>query len=150
MAVSEAQLRASKKYHAKFDRLYVRLSPDCKQTIEAHAEKMGESVNAFVLRAIEEAIAQDEQACICSEHDAVSRVSGSTLLSVLELKPRAYNALRRAHIDTVEELIAHTEKELKKVPYLGVKCLAEVKTQLALHGYRLCGKGREYRKEDSL
>lgn len=59
MARTEAQLKASKKYHAKFDRLYIRISPEHKQEIEEHAKKMGESVNTFVQRAIAEAITQD-------------------------------------------------------------------------------------------
>ena len=61
MASTEAQLKASKKYHAKFDRLYIRVAPEAKETIEAHAEKMGESLNAFVLRAITEAMERDNQ-----------------------------------------------------------------------------------------
>ena len=59
MAVSESQLRASKKYHAKFERLYIRISPEQKIEIDAHAAKMNESVNAFVQRAIIEAIERD-------------------------------------------------------------------------------------------
>lgn len=60
MARTEAQLKASKKYHAKFDRLYIRISPEYKQEIEEHARKMGESVNTFVQRAIAEAITRDD------------------------------------------------------------------------------------------
>lgn len=59
MASTEAQLKASKKYHAKFDRLYIRVTPETKENIEAHAEKMGESVNSFVQRAITEAMERD-------------------------------------------------------------------------------------------
>ncbi len=61
MARTEAQLKASKKYHAKFDRLYIRISPEHKQEIEEHAQKMGESVNTFVQRAISEQIKRDNQ-----------------------------------------------------------------------------------------
>ena len=59
MAVSESQLRASKKYHAKFERLYIRITPESKIAIDQHAEKMNESVNAFVQRAIAETIERD-------------------------------------------------------------------------------------------
>ena len=61
MSSSEAQLKASKKYHAKFDRLYIRVSPETKEQIETHAEKMGESVNTFVQRAITETIERDSK-----------------------------------------------------------------------------------------
>ena len=54
MAVSESQLRASKKYHLKFERICIRVSPEEKAAIEAYAEKIGESVNAFVRRAVSE------------------------------------------------------------------------------------------------
>lgn len=60
MAVSESQLRASKKYHAKFERIYIRVSPEEKEAIEAYAEKQGESVNTFVRRVVAEAMKQEE------------------------------------------------------------------------------------------
>lgn len=59
MSTSEAQLRASKKYHAKFERIYIRISPEKKVAAEKHAAMMNESINSFVLRAIEEAMARD-------------------------------------------------------------------------------------------
>ena len=61
MTVSESQLRASKKYHSKFERIYVRVSVEEKEAIEAYAEKIGESVNSFVRRAIVEAMESDEK-----------------------------------------------------------------------------------------
>lgn len=59
MATSESQLKANKKYHAKFERVIIRVSPDEKREIEAHANKQNESVNAFVQRAIRETIARE-------------------------------------------------------------------------------------------
>jgi len=59
MALTDAQIRATKKYHSKFERVFIRVSPERKQEIEAHAEKMGESVNLFVQRAIAEAMERD-------------------------------------------------------------------------------------------
>ena len=61
MATSESQLKANKKYHAKFERIVIRVSPDEKQEIEAHASKQNESVNVFVQRAIRETIARDTE-----------------------------------------------------------------------------------------
>lgn len=60
MAVSESQLRASKKYHAKFERVCIRVSPEEKEAIETYAEEIGESVNSFVRRAIAETIAKEK------------------------------------------------------------------------------------------
>ena len=60
MAASEAQLRASKKYQQKFDKVQIRGPHDEKEQIDVHAERMGESVNTFVRRAISEAIDRDK------------------------------------------------------------------------------------------
>ena len=61
MAISEAQQRATKKYQAKLQRIYLWLSPKQKELITTHAEKTGESVNAFVQRAIAETMDRDNK-----------------------------------------------------------------------------------------
>lgn len=61
MAQTEAQLRASRKYHEKFDKLQIRVSHEEKETIDSHALTMNESVNSFVRRAITETIERDKQ-----------------------------------------------------------------------------------------
>lgn len=60
MAVSESQLRASKKYHAKFERVCIRISPEEKEAIEVYAAEIGESVNSFVRRAIVETMEREK------------------------------------------------------------------------------------------
>lgn len=60
MAQTEAQLRASKKYHQKFEKLQIRVESAEKELTEAHAKSMGESVNTFVRRAIAETIERDQ------------------------------------------------------------------------------------------
>lgn len=59
MAVRESQLRASKKYQDKFDKVQIRVTHEEKEIIDLHAKAMNESVNAFVHRAIFEAISRD-------------------------------------------------------------------------------------------
>lgn len=49
----------------------------------------------------------------------------------LDLTVRSYNCLKRASINTVEELINKTEDEMSKVRNLGKKSLKEVKEKLA-------------------
>ena len=61
MARTEAQLRASKKYQAKLQRIYLWLSPEQKDAVTAYAAKNGESVNAFVQRAIAETMERDNK-----------------------------------------------------------------------------------------
>lgn len=50
------------KYIAKaYDRINLTVKKGRKDEISAHAKKHGESVNAFINRAIDEAIARDEE-----------------------------------------------------------------------------------------
>ena len=59
MSTSEAQLRASKKYHDKFEKLQIRVTPEEKAAVEKYAVQINESVNSFVRRAITETIARE-------------------------------------------------------------------------------------------
>ena len=59
MAISEARARATKKFLSIFDRIYIRVSAEEKEAIEAYAERNGESVNSFVRRVVAEAMEQD-------------------------------------------------------------------------------------------
>ena len=60
MAASEAQLKASKKYQQKFDRLQIRVTHEEKIVVDEHAKSMGESTSAFVHRAIFETLSRDK------------------------------------------------------------------------------------------
>ncbi len=60
MAVTEAQRKARDKWNAKYTELKLRVSPEKKAEIHSHATAQGESVNAFLTRAVEQAIAQDK------------------------------------------------------------------------------------------
>lgn len=66
MALSEARKRANQKYIDSLEEIKVRVSKGRKSEIRTHAEQRGESLNAFVNRAIDEAIqrdnAEDQQA----------------------------------------------------------------------------------------
>ena len=62
MAYSEAMLRAIKKYEAeKIDRISLRVPKGKKEVIQKFAEDHGESVNSFINRAIDEAMAEEER-----------------------------------------------------------------------------------------
>lgn len=63
MAVSKAQQKAVAKYMANnYDEIKVRVSKGKKDIIKAHAEAKGQSVNAFINRAIDETIERDNGA----------------------------------------------------------------------------------------
>ena len=55
----------------------------------------------------------------------------------LELSVRSYNCLKRANINTVEELTEKTEEDMMKFRNLGKKSLEEVKNKLAELGLGL-------------
>ena len=60
MPVSKAQQKATNKYIAKaYDRINLTVPKGKKDTIQAHAEAQGESVNGFINRAIDNQISQD-------------------------------------------------------------------------------------------
>ncbi len=55
----------------------------------------------------------------------------------LDLSVRSFNCLKRANINTVEDLISKTEDEMIKVRNLGRKSLEEVSNKLAMMGLSL-------------
>lgn len=62
MATTKAQQRAVDKYvREKYDRIEVKAPKGRKDEIKAHADAQGESVNAFINRAIMEAIERDSK-----------------------------------------------------------------------------------------
>lgn len=63
MAVSKAQQRAVNKYvKNNYDEVKLRMPKGKKDVILAHAAQQGESVNAYINRAIDEAMQRDDSA----------------------------------------------------------------------------------------
>ena len=61
MTVSKAQQKAVSKYMKEnYDVYQIRMPKGKKDVIKAHAEARGESVNAFIGRAIDETMARDK------------------------------------------------------------------------------------------
>ena len=58
----------------------------------------------------------------------------------MDLSVRSYNCLKRANINTVEDLISKTEDEMMKVRNLGRKSLEEVINKLAMMGLSLANE----------
>jgi DNA-directed RNA polymerase subunit alpha len=70
------------------------------------------------------------------EADDKSKVLEMTI-EELDLSVRAFNCLKRAGINTVEELVQRDEDEMMKVRNLGRKSLEEVQQKLAQLGLSL-------------
>ena len=59
---TDAQKKAAEKYLSeKVEDIRIRVQKGQKPIIKAHAESMGESVNSFIVRAINEAMARDKE-----------------------------------------------------------------------------------------
>ena len=62
MTSSEAAKRAVKKYdQEKIDRIAMRVPKGKREVIQAHAQEQGESINAFLNRAVDETIERDQE-----------------------------------------------------------------------------------------
>ena len=70
------------------------------------------------------------------EEEEKDRVFDMTI-EELDLSVRSYNCLKRAGINTVEELTKRTEQDIMKVRNLGKKSLQEIKEKLEALGLSL-------------
>lgn len=73
----------------------------------------------------------DVEIMVEKEEDKKEKVLEMTV-EELDLSVRSYNCLKRAGINTVEELIQRTEEDMMKVRNLGKKSLEEVQQKLAV------------------
>lgn len=64
---TEAQKRAQKAYIEKFARVEIRMTPEKRAVIQAHAAGQGESTTAFINRAIDETMERDNAASVPAE-----------------------------------------------------------------------------------
>ena len=78
----------------------------------------------------------DVEIMVEKEEDQKEKVLEMTV-EELDLSVRSYNCLKRASINTVEELTQKTEEEMMKVRNLGKKSLEEVQNKLAELGLSL-------------
>ncbi|RKD25411.1 DNA-directed RNA polymerase subunit alpha [Caminicella sporogenes DSM 14501] len=101
------------------------IKPD--EAVSLGAKIMNEHLNLFITLTdhIEEVEIMVEK-----EEDKKEKVLEMTI-EELDLSVRSYNCLKRAGINTVEELTQRTEEDMMKVRNLGKKSLEEVKNKLA-------------------
>ena len=60
--ISEAQKKANAKYLETQDEIKIRVPKGRKAEIQAHAQAQGESLNGFIVRAVDETIERDKDA----------------------------------------------------------------------------------------
>ncbi|HLT54934.1 MAG TPA: DNA-directed RNA polymerase subunit alpha [Bacillota bacterium] len=104
-----------------------------KEAISLGAKILMEHLNIFVDLTDE---AQQAEIMVEKEEDQKEKVLEMTI-EELDLSVRSYNCLKRAGINTVQELANKTEEDMMKVRNLGRKSLEEVKSKLAELGLSL-------------
>ncbi|KYD15407.1 DNA-directed RNA polymerase subunit alpha [Geobacillus sp. 44B] len=104
-----------------------------KEAISLGAKILTEHLNIFVSLTDE---AQNAEIMVEKEEDQKEKVLEMTI-EELDLSVRSYNCLKRAGINTVQELTQKTEEDMMKVRNLGRKSLEEVKAKLAELGLSL-------------
>mgnify|MGYP006330188171 FL=1 len=97
-----------------------------KEAISLGAKILTEHLNIFVGMTNE---AQTAEIMVEKEEDQKEKVLEMTI-EELDLSVRSYNCLKRAGINTVQELAHKTEEDMMKVRNLGRKSLEEVKAKL--------------------
>ncbi len=107
------------------------LRPD--ESVSLGAKIMTEHLMLFVGLTEE---AQDAEIMVEKEEDKKEKVMEMTI-EELDLSVRSYNCLKRAGINTVQELTQKTEEDMMKVRNLGRKSLEEVQEKLAELGLSL-------------
>lgn len=100
------------------------ISPE--EAISLGAKIMSEHLNIFIGLTDE---AQHAEIMVEKEEDQKEKVLEMTI-EELDLSVRSYNCLKRAGINTVQELANKTEEDMMKVRNLGRKSLEEVKGKL--------------------
>lgn len=117
---------------AKFDRLIMELwtngSLNPQEALALGAKILSDHLELFY--AIKEEVAEMDS--LIKESTAESTNKGMVMMiEDLDLSVRSYNCLKRAGIQTVEELTQKSEEEMMRVRNLGKKSLKEVKEKLA-------------------
>lgn len=100
------------------------IAPD--EAISSSAKILDEHLKLFI--GLTEEIT-DEVTMVEKEEEEKDKVLEMTI-EELDLSVRSYNCLKRAGINSVEELIQRTEEDMMKVRNLGKKSLEEVKLKL--------------------
>ena len=104
-----------------------------KEAVSLAARIMTEHLNLFVTLSQE---AMDAEIMVEKDDKGKEKALEMTI-EELDLSVRSFNCLKRANINTVEDLISKTEDEMMKVRNLGRKSLEEVINKLAMMGLSL-------------
>ena len=121
----------------EFDKLTLDVETDgtitAKEAISLAAKILNEHLNLFIDLSDQ---AKTAEIMVDREETKKEKVLEMTI-EELDMSVRAFNCLKRAGINTVEDLINHTEEDMIKVRNLGKKSLEEVIQKLHSLGFEL-------------
>ncbi len=121
-------------HDASYDQLSLTITTDGsvspQEALALAAHLLVEHLNLFVEI---NSIVEDVEVIAESKVETTNKFQNMTI-DDLELSVRSFNCLKRAGIQTVEELMQKTEEDMMKVRNLGKKSLKEVKEVLASYG----------------
>ena len=123
-----------------FDKLIIEVTTDgtltAQEAVSLGAKVLTEHLNLFVDLSGD---AFDGDIIVEKDDKGVSKILEMTI-EELDLSVRSFNCLKRAGINTVQDLTEKTEDEMMKVRNLGRKSLDEVINKLADLGFSLCSE----------
>lgn len=120
-----------------FDKLSIEIWTDgtisAKEAVSLGAKILNEHLNLFIELSEE---AGNTEVMVVKSDDGKGKTLEMTI-EELDLSVRSFNCLKRAGINTVEDLISKTEEDMMKVRNLGRKSLDEVVAKLESLGFTL-------------
>lgn len=113
--ISKAQQKAVNKYVQKnYDRINVTFPKGFKTKIKAHAEAQGESMNAFIIRAVNETIERECSSLENPDLDSPLEPSASTQINTAESTEQSAESKQNTQPAILEDLkeLLHGKEEL--------------------------------------
>ncbi len=111
------------------------ISPEEAISYSGHIMKEHMMLMADLENTIEQSKVFQEQKMIVESEEVTVDKSEETSIETLDISNRAYNGLKRANINTIEELCAKSKKEISSLDNIGAKTVDEIEQQLIELGY---------------
>ncbi len=111
------------------------ISPEEAISYSGHIMKEHMMLMADLENTIEQSKVFQEQKMIVENEEVTVDKSEETSIETLDISNRAYNGLKRANINTIEELCAKSKKEISSLDNIGAKTVDEIEQQLIELGY---------------
>lgn len=106
------------------------LTPEEAISYSAHIMKEHSLLLENLEDTINKSIVFDEAAQVALVEEIEESQEEETSIETLDISNRAYNGLKRANINTIEELAKHSKKEISGLDNIGSKTVDEIEQQL--------------------